>query len=135
MSNVQQNIGQLQLGRVNAVNDLSNALMQQDFQRQQQAFEMQQARAEAAQPGGSGGSTNAAYTSKKNAGGGTNFYDSFGNPVTAAQYFASRGGGAGDLLNFLKNDKDKTSQAAAKLLQEQGIEAAKAKYPYIFAGV
>lgn len=79
--------------------------------------------------------TSKKYFTKASESGGTNFYDPNGNPITAAQYIAANGGSSADLASFLESDTDKTSKKALEYWKKNGTEAAKAKYPYIFAGI
>lgn len=145
-----QALAQLDLQRgqqaVGIRDNQQSALNQYLLQQSQQQFTAQQnaldraasaklAAARSSGGGGSGGSaSNSGYFTKTSQTGGTNFYDYNGNPVTAAQYFASQGGSVGDLINFLSRDADKTSQAALKAYQANPA-AAKQKYSYIFGGI
>lgn len=111
---------------------------QNEFTAQQAALDRAASAASAASSssgGSSSSSSSGGYFTKPTANGGTTFYDPNGNPITAAQYISANGGSSGDLINFLQNDADPTSQKALAYVQKYGIDAAKSKYSYIFGGV
>lgn len=135
VAGVQTNLAQLGVERAGRVSELARALETQDLERQQ--LEMQKLNSEREyrlkqQELSSGGSSGGFYT-RPSSSGGTNFYDAGGNPVTAAQYFSGVGGTTGDLRQFLQSTP--SGQKALSYLDANGVEKAKAKYPYIFAGV
>lgn len=79
-------------------------------------------------------SASQSYFTRPGAGGGMNFFDPKGSPITAAQYFSAQGGGIGDVRGFLQQYHPNGGALRDLNSGMKPVDLQK-KYPHVFGGV